>query len=205
MFETEESEKSLGFRTGFQSEELKIRSGQLLAIDQFMLGNDQFVQGLAKVTEIPPASETVATSEGNPQSHVENFGGAIIPMKDGVWKVYRFAREKAFILCPLDVPEDALPALLDEAMQGFAVRGKSEVGKNPIYVETRCIVFLDWKLARDEETMEHFRSLRKAGRDKEARDFLREKGAAVRYGFSQESDQLRAFHLQPEGAIVLLG
>ena len=176
------------YAMGFQAEELRVVSGEVLAIDQFMLGNEQLLQGLE------------ATKEG-----VARFGGAVLPMAEGIWKVYRFPREKAFVLTPKSVPEDALPAILDEAMQGFEVRGKTELLDRPVFVETRCVVFLDWKTARDPEVMGHFRELRKDGKDKEARDFLREKGAAVRYGFSQESDELKSFLLQPEGAVVFLG
>lgn len=192
MVETEEIESRQGDRPFLQAEELEIRSGKMLLVDQFMLGNAQFQRSLG----VGGAPDGVL-----PENHLRDFGAAVVSLDPGRWKVFRFPREQAFIICRMDTHEDVLPAMLEEALHAFPP-GKAP-GKERVYIETRCIVFLDWQLVRDADLLEKFSSLRKAGRDKEARDLLRESGAAVRYGFSQDSDELGIFVIEPEGAIVM--
>jgi hypothetical protein len=188
MMETAEIEKNRGERSPLQAESLEIRSGKLLLIDQFMLGNQQFLAGIEE--------------SGVPENHLKDYGAAVLSVDPGRWKVYRFPRERAFVLCKADTHEDVLPSLLEEALHSPSLR--KGTGKPRMVIETRCAVFLDFQLVRDRDLVEKFSHLRKRGEDKEARDFLRESGGAVRYGFSQESDELQVTVIEPEGAIVLM-
>lgn len=189
MMETAEIEKNRGERPYLQAEELEIRSGKMLLVDQFMLGNEQFLKGIGE-TEVP-------------ENHLKDYGATVLSVDPGRWKVYRFPREQAFVLCKSDTHEDVLPSLLEEALHA-APPGKADAGKPRMLIETRCVVFLDWQLVRDADLVEKFSELRKRGKDKEARDLLRESGAAVRYGFSQNSDELVITVIEPEGAIVMM-
>ncbi len=168
-----------------QSEPVRIESGQLLVIDQYMLGNPQFLEGLEKT--------------GNDASTVQDYGGLTLEMIPGTWRVYRFARERAFLLCPESVPENDVLSSADSLVAGNV--SQEEVGR--VFIETRCVVFLDAELVFSGKITGEFVRLRRLGKDKEARDFLRQNGAAVRYGFDQDFDELRVGVLPPSGYIAL--
>lgn len=73
----------------------------------------------------------------------------------------------------------------------------SELGR--IFIETRCLVFIDAHHLRDPDLIHRYKELRDLRDDKAARDLLREYGAAVRYGFNRRGDNLGIFKLgQPD-------
>jgi hypothetical protein len=57
------------------------------------------------------------------------------------------------------------------------------------------LVAFDLDLLRANKTIESYIVLKREAKDKEARDLLRESGAAVRYGFAGGSDELGVFML----------
>lgn len=186
MLEPVEPQKPSFERPTLQSEPVRIQSGQLLVIDQYMLGNPQFLEGLER-------------SGGSP-AHVQDYGGLALEMIPGTWKVYRFARERVFLVCPESVSEDEVLQAVDR----LSAQGADEGAVGRVFIETRCVVFLDAELLRGAAITGEFSQLRRAGQEKEARDYLRQNGAAVRYGFDQECDDLKVVVMEPTGYLALV-
>ncbi len=91
--------------------------------------------------------------------------------------------------------------------QGHSTRGPGGIARkligdrsdrrpiSKVFVETRCLVFIDSSHLRDPELVRQYKELRDRRDDKAARDLLRQYSAAVRYGFNRRGDLLGLFKL----------
>lgn len=180
-----------------QFEWLTISSGNVVVIDQFMLGNDQFFAALDGADD---RSKLVAA--------VNRYGGAVMKLSPGRWVVYRDPEENLMLVTKGATEE--YPNRWDELIERVDVLGARGncVAVSRVFVDTRCVVFIDADLVFNTELMNRYRELRRAGDDKTARDILRTSGAAVRYGFNRNGDELGLFRLADvgeaeEGSIAL--
>lgn len=162
-------------------ENLEISSGKLLIIDQFMLANEQFIK------PIVGSSEHIL-------SQALKFGGELEELKPGQYFVLRDPARK-MILLTQDKNE---PDELFEKALGQLEKINPE---KKVFVDTRCLVFCDANIVNNSDLIEKYSSLRKKGKEKPARDLLRQSGAAVRYGFNSHGDELAVANLGD--AIVL--
>jgi len=165
--------------TGNENERLTVRSGGILLIDQFMLGNEQFIDRLQKSSGTAELNQTV-----------REFGGAHVDFPVGEYGVFRDPRQMVILVHPLGAE---LPPL-----EGVRFQGEN-VGR--VFVDTRCVVILDRDVALNPSLLNDYLSLRKQGREKEARDLVRTQGGAVRYGFSREGDELGVYLLNESGLL----
>ena len=71
--------------------------------------------------------------------------------------------------------------------------------------DPKTLVSTDWlaKHLRDPDMVHRYKELRDQRDDKGARDFLRQYGAAVRYGFNRRGDQLGLFKLDGDNSFGL--
>jgi hypothetical protein len=183
-------------------EHLQVFGNKVLVIDQFMLANDQF---LTQLGEIDPERQS-----GNElQLLAQKYGGCVLSMPQGVYRVYRDPMENIIVLCPGgEAPPDSgsTNASEKDAVFDFSplINAKGNLAPiHHVYVDTRCLVFLDASLLFDQELVDQYRGFRNQGKDKEARDLLRSHGGAVRYGFNRYGDELGVFSL-PEDNIIAL-
>lgn len=171
---------------------LRVSSGGILIIDQFMLSNRQLLIQLEPLRASLQASYTKELEQQLRQV-VERFGGCLVNMPIGDWAVYR----DPFELIMLAVPADSKPqAMENERFESLlADRGNIKpVGR--VFVDTRCAVFADVSILANKELLEDYRRVRrKPSGEKHGRDLLREAGAAVRYGFHRYGDELGVFQL----------
>ena len=158
-----------------EGEKLEVRSGYVVAIDQFMLSNSQFLGALATSKD----SNTTADV-------VKSYGGSLWSLTNGTYRVHRDPFQTVIIVAPsVSEEEPDFDALIAEH-ENMTLIGK-------VYVDTRCVVIVDQDLLFNEELIGDYISLRRKGADKPARDLLREHGAAVRYGFSNLGDELGVY------------
>ncbi len=194
-----------GQRSGeITAEQLQIRSGQLVIIDQFMLVNRQFTAPCSEM--LCEYQDVQQTSSSEKLQHIiQSFGGAILPLANGEYSVFREPRMQAMMVlserqCSA-VGSDRRridPRVFAEI---YERRGDSRL-LGRVFIDTRCVVFLDALLLNDAAVLEEFSLLRQSGNDKGGRDLLRARGAAVRYGFDERSDELRIVEM-PDGVIML--
>jgi len=176
--------------SGNISERLEVSSGSILVIDQFMLGNDQFLERLS--------------SDDNIESTVTDFGGCLVSISPGVYRVHRDP-EHCFIVL-YRIGDEGVESADDKDEPDFAELLSSReqcsaVGQ--VFVDTRCFVCVDATFLSKKELLEEYRSLRKRRKEKSARDLLREKGATVRYGFRRYGDELGVFKIPDIDGLAL--
>lgn len=174
------------------SERFEVRTGTVLVIDQFMIGNRQFL-------------ERVDAAAGNPTEIarvVRDYGGVSLALPNGTYRVHRFP-ERSFLFVVGEgqdaASEEEIESLIEDTWSTRSVRTAS----GRVFVDTRCLVFMDVNLLIDGELRRKYMQLRREERDKEARDLLRESGAAVRYGFNHRGDELGVFALPEYHALAL--
>ena len=174
-----------------QFEWLTISSGNVVVIDQFMLGNDQFFAALEGATGAQDRAKLTAA--------VGRYGGAVVTLSPGRWVVYRDPEENLMLVTKGATEE--YPNRWDELIERVDVLGARGncVAVSRVFVDTRCVVFIDADLIFNGDLMQRYRELRRAGDDKTARDVLRSNGAAVRYGFNRNGDELGLFRLADVG------
>lgn len=192
-------------------ERLPIESGVLLLIDQFMLSNPQFISAAED------AGEDLAHPDASKlQKAVASFGGWVASLENGSYTVHRDPKRKIMAVCsegsgPPEAPprsrgeehqeeEDEARALFFENI----IQQRPEDGDR-VCVDTRCLAFVDAAILAKKDVLEKFRELRLKGREKDARDFLREHGATVRYSFERESDVLLAAPVEGGAKIGVWG
>lgn len=188
--------------SGNDRERLVVSSGQVVVIDQFMLSNPQFLSRFSPAED----SSGKALSDQDLLEAIENFGGCSFSLPIGSYRVYR------------DPMRFVMALYLEESIGGNGggeeeqirtclenLPNASQVVKNlgQVFIDTRCLVFSDLALLKNQSVLERYGQLRRERRDKEARDYLREQGAAVRYGFQRFGDVLGVYQLQPNSLIAL--
>lgn len=159
-------------------EKLVVSSGSVLCVDQFMLANQQCLAACA--------------SGEDPKEVVRRYGGAIFDFPNGEYRVFRDAKLQIVAIAESDAAlchddEDGLGAVIESF-------GPSAVSDAKVMIDTRCIVLIDSSIFSNAELLEKFAQARKEDKEKEARDLLREQGAAVRYGFNKWGDELTLFY-----------
>ena len=179
-------------------EYLRIFSGKVTIIDQFMLGNGQFT---ARLKDMPTSAGAAAAVE----ELVEKYGGCVVSLEAGYYEVHREPVQNLFVLKRCG-DADFHPGEGNAESFDFSrvadAKGHFEA-QHHVFVDTRCLVFLDAELLFNGELVERYSSLRHNGQDKQARDLLRSHGAAVRYGFNRHGDELGVFWLEQEGVTAL--
>lgn len=158
---------------GNENERVTVTSGRVVALDQYMLANQQFAGLLAE--------ESVDTA-------VARYGGCIFKLSPQEYSVYRNARTTALVLYPRKRDRQAFIEI-EDILETRDSRDKF----GHVFVDTRCIAFFDADLLDDKDLLGSLQNEWRANRTKEARDVLRERGAAVRYGFDQQSDRLAVY------------
>lgn len=185
-------------------ERVMIESGTLVVIDQFMLGNSQFFSQFSDSGSngSGPGPELEALTPA-----VKRYGGAVIQIPSGNWSVYRNPKSALLVLFQGENqgenrnPADSLEDRFNFQRLFDAVASERPIGR--VFVDTRCVVFIDANRFSDAGLMKQYAKLRNSGDDKPARDLLRENGAAVRYGFQKYGDELGVFDVKSEGCIAL--
>lgn len=175
------------------TEKVEIVSGLLLVLDQFMIGNPDFLRALPK--DFQPDSEDFISDL---YDQAEQFGGLAVKVSPGVYTVYRNTYDKTIAL----FPEFDAEKVDDKKIDDIAEEGE-DVGS--VLVDTRCLVFFDAALCYRDRLIEQFRKLRREEDDKGARDMIRENGASVRYGFSRRSEEIDAYFDAQSDILVLKG
>ncbi len=156
-----------GKEPGVPGERLEVSSGRVALIDQYMVACPSLRKRLSEGT----SAEAV----------VQEFGGVVVPLEKGTYSVLRNPYEQKMIVCPLG-----------SISEGFVLDTNKFTFSGAVAVETRCMVIFDVALLSDQQLVGSYRSKWEQGTQgqKEARDLLREKGAAVRYGFSRQFEEI---------------
>ena len=189
---------SSGYGTGGGSgkEQFSVSSGYVVLLDQFMLGNRQFVSELPNTDLSNNDAENVldSTRVGGLQEVVHKYGGVVFNLPVGTYDVFREPQQMVIAFCPSEKAseiEEPLATILQEISNN---KGQLKaVGR--VFVDTRCLVIADPVNMLNQELLQNYRGLRVNGREKEARDLLRSKGAAVRYGFHKYGDEFGVFKI----------
>ena len=169
--------------SGNDNERLTVTSAAVVAIDQYMLGNEQFLKRLS-TTDLRQA--------------VNDFDGCVLAVPNGVYRVFRDP-VRAIVVFYQNEDSDC-EALAEQILSR---RGNlTEMGS--LAVDTRCFVCVDLELLSKRDVLSHYQQLRREGKEKAARDFLRQQGAAVRYGFQRYGERLAAFMVSDLQAFALL-
>lgn len=186
-----------GRPTGNSQERLEIHSGWVLIIDQFMLGNTQF---LVKVREARAGASDFQGREDNLATVVKAYGGVLLPLPYGTYQVQRSPERSFMFIAPRsEASVEDLSSTLEQAW-----KRRSELQTcGQIFIDTRCVVFVDMELLLDDGTLREYTKLRQRGDDKQARDMLREYGATVRYGFNPRGDELGIFEIDSPKGLAL--
>ena len=171
-----------GERSAISLERLDIQSKRTVVIDQFMLANDQFHQAL---------------KDGELKDVVKCFGGCLVDFGPGEFVVARDPY-RMIILTYLESDKSAESDIeeVEQNKETFSCLGR-------VFIDTRCVVLIDAEKLLDQSLIGKFKELRKLQKEKEARDFLRKNGAAVRYGFSKFGDELGVFVSNSKSALAL--
>jgi hypothetical protein len=169
-------------------ERLKVQSGQIFLIDQFMFGNEQFYSAKEKSNKL--------------QEALSKYGGTEVCVENGDFVVLRDSRDRLILLAPEEMAESE--GLLDDSISiGEFLDGLpqnlEQVGH--LLVDTRCLIAGDVELFKNDKLVSEYKELRASGDHKKARDLLREAGASVRYGFNARGDELGVFS---DGRVVAL-
>lgn len=177
-------------------ERLKVSSGLALIIDQFMLANNQF---LGKISQLQGIEQ-----EDQLRYATRMFGGCIIRLEKGTYYVYRDPQQNLIVLTPAEGAGEESEEEQGSFDFGPVINAKGNlVPQYHVFVDTRCLVFIDAAKLFDQELIETYRQYRLSNSDKQGRDLLREHGAAVRYGFNRYGDELGVFELPEENIVAL--
>ena len=183
-------------------ERLQVTSGLVVVIDQFMLGNGQFLERVRGLS-LEGDQDAIRTS-------IEMYGGCLLKLPVGDYEVLRDPEQTIIAVKPMpsegNVAEaseeseaEATGSILEDVMEAKGNLAPS----HRVFVDTRCVVFVDAQLLTQSERLSQYRALRERGDEKQARDFIREYGGAVRYGFNRFGDELGVFKLPDEQTVAL--
>lgn len=182
-------------------ERLELESGRVAVVDQFMLANSQLHEARLALIQ-GGSSATEALSEA-----LSRYGGTSLELTPGTYQVLRDPEDSFIALSLLSAdgdeqtgePEDATEHAR-ELVRSAKSNSKAEAH---VYVDTRCLAFVDAALFDDQDLLSKLEELKTSGKDKAARDLVRKRGGAVRYGFNKYGDELGAFRLDAEQMLVL--
>jgi hypothetical protein len=145
------------------------------------------------------------------------YGGGICRLTPGDYLLYRDPVQQVIVVYPEHLKGGGVPksnrakngnkrpveAVLPQVIESALENIDQHKTKFYVFVDTRCLVFIDLDLFEDAACIEQYRTLRKKGKDKSARDLIRSKGGAVRYGFNHYGDELAvAINQQPECVLI---
>ena len=181
-----------------QLERLNVSSGYLLVIDQFMPSNKQFLSMLPEVDASDPDG-WVRANAARIREAAEQYGGVLLELTAGSWGVLRDPNESLFILARIE-SDDEEHDLAQAKQAAMEARGNM-AATGRVFVDTRCVIFVDARALADRVLLQEYGEMRSSGNDKGARDRIRECGAAVRYGFNRNGDELGVFKV--DGVIAL--
>jgi hypothetical protein len=159
------------FDGGNQRERITVESGYLVLIDQFMLANPQFIENLKIVLDDVPDKK---------DDLIRRFGGQVLKLDPGVYKVERDPIEMKIIIRPGENQDED---------DDFSAEISSNLFQS-VFIDTRCLAMIDRELLDDIGLIDRYQNLWFGGQSKACRDLLRDNGGAVRYGFSRDSDEL---------------
>ena len=165
---------------------IELTSGNLIGIDQYMLSNQVFKERLSAAKE--------------PLSIVEDYGGIGINLSAGTYSVLRDVENRAVILATLTEDQGKNTDEITSLCEGL----KSNESIGNLFIDTRCIVLCDADLLKNSSLLAEFTKLRLKGKDKPARDLLRENGAVVRYGFGRNGDKFEVYCQSDENAVAFI-
>ena len=191
------SEHSYSYDQGQPQERtiLEITSGYILAIDQFMLANQQFVSAL-------PSDEQNIDSI---RQVVCDFGGVCFEVENGTFYVERDAFQKAIVASQaIGQATDGSSASPKPifSIEDIAIKSEELFSVGKVFVDTRCMVMCDMKILFNKLLLEQYESLRAKDKEKPARDLLRDNGCAVRYGFMPYGDEFTAYVTRDKKAMA---
>jgi len=169
--------------SGNKRERIAVESGFLVLIDQFMLANPQFIDGLSKLVDEAPEMKNEIVSR---------FGGCVVELEPGTYRIDRDPFAFSIVIHPENMDESS-SVDLDRATDK----------KGALFVDTRCLAMIDRELLDDTSLLEKYQQLWFSGQDKACRDLLRDNGGAVRYGFQRNGDDLE-IHQVPNESVVCL-
>jgi len=169
--------------SGNQRERIAIESGYLVLIDQFMLANSQFVDGLAKIIDEEPEVK---------DELIRKYGGAVVELSVGTYKIKRDPYAYTIV-----IHRDSVPNSKDELME------LATENQGCTYIDTRCLAMIDRELLDDTALLEKYQQLWFGGHEKACRDLIRDNGGAVRYGFRRFGDELGVYTIPEEDVVCL--
>jgi len=151
---------------GNERERLEVSSGQVVIADQFIFANP-LLRGLSPADLVGKLRE---------------FGAVTVSLPQGSYAILRNPYEQKILVAPQS----------EELQDDFILNPDEMTLKGKVHVDTRCLIIFDAALLQDSEFLARFRELWASGGNgqKEARDLIREKGGAVRYGFSRQFEDL---------------
>lgn len=187
-------------------ERLNVSSGVVVCIDQFMLGNSQFLSLVGSPDDRDSLNEAL-----------ERYNSCAVDLKPGTYVVHRDPVAKLVLIAPetFSVASDQLPETEesfpsdDVSIQRESLNRCVEERKKKwnlvsgIYIDNRCMVLIDADLIYNSDLMKQYRDLRSKQDAKAARDLLRQNGAAVRYGFNSTGDELAVSVVPDENLVAL--
>ena len=158
---------------------LEVSSGSIVAIDHFMLGSEAF------------SSAVSDRKASDAESLFKGFGGCLLKLPKGKYKSYRDAKQQLVILFMENgnIDDTTVYDLAEELVENKEHYKQDD----QICVDTRCFVLADMDIIRRRSTLEDYKNLRKEKKEKSSRDFLRERGAIVRYGFGKYGETMGVY------------
>lgn len=188
--------------SGNMHERLECSSGEIVVIDQFMLANRQFLHKL----------ERVRPSQSEQDEVLRSYGGVSLTLSKGTYPVVRDSQSKTILISMAFADKNFNEVSSQISEYCSLIRERSDLGEGEsISVDTGCVVLMDRELLLHESLLIEYRALWETAdfnlfieRQKKARDMLREKGAAVRYGFGRHSHELRAYKVA-DAEIAIIG
>ena len=170
-------------QSGNKRERISVESGQLIFIDQFMLANPQFVDAVIKNADATPEDRDALVSE---------FGGCIVSLEPGQYKIDRDPFELSIIVHPEG-----------DSIQRDTLTRESTQNIGKVFIDTRCLAMIDRELLDDNDLLLRYQDLWFKGEEKACRDLLRDNGGAVRYGFQRYGDDLGVYYRADDGVVCL--
>ncbi len=180
------NKSSAGAGETSSSEPLDITSGKVAIIDHFMLSNNQFLSLLS-------GDEAVGIDEA-----LNTYGGCELELTPGHYRVIRNPYLQAIVICTAEGNSEWYDLSNSECIGKIMGRKENMTKVGEAFIDTRCLALFDSDLLGNGELLSQYKALRENGRDKPARDFLRENGAAVRYGFGKLGDELEIHRLNEQ-------
>lgn len=156
--------------SGNQRERIAVESGSLVIIDQFMLANPQFHEKLLQIIDDGPEAK---------DNLVKTFGGAVVNLEPGTYKIQRDPYAYTIIIHPED-SEITREEIVEQAKHDGT----------EVLIDTRCLAMVDRELLDDTNLLEKYQALWFGNKEKACRDLIRDNGGAVRYGFNRTGDDL---------------